>query len=236
MNFEDSKELNLLAGEYVLGTLEGDDRLKVEAELKKNQELRRAIQEWEDRWVPMLEGLKPVTPPRNVWNAVELCMEGEGKPSLFENFWNSLSFWRPLGLVASAAVLILSLYFGLVSRFPPGPTAPSYVALLGSPEAPAQWVARLDPGKRTMVIEVRQPPTLSPDQSLELWMIPPEGRPPISCGLLPISGSKTFEMTEYNMEMITEGRQLAVSLEPKGGSPTGQPTGPVLYQGSFVSL
>lgn len=29
---------------------------------------------------------------------------------------------------------------------------------------------------------------------------------------------------------------LAVSLDPKGGSPTGRPTGPVLYQGALATL
>jgi len=31
------------------------------------------------------------------------------------------------------------------------------------------------------------------------------------------------------------GTVLAVSLEPQGGSPTGQPTGPVLFQGKVLA-
>ncbi len=31
-----------------------------------------------------------------------------------------------------------------------------------------------------------------------------------------------------------EGGSLAVSVEPKGGSPTGSPTGPVIYSGKLV--
>jgi anti-sigma-K factor RskA len=31
-----------------------------------------------------------------------------------------------------------------------------------------------------------------------------------------------------------EGGSLAVSVEPKGGSPTGAPTGPVIYSGKLV--
>jgi anti-sigma-K factor RskA len=32
------------------------------------------------------------------------------------------------------------------------------------------------------------------------------------------------------------GGVLAVSLEPPGGSPSGAPTGPVLYQGKMIRL
>ena len=36
--------------------------------------------------------------------------------------------------------------------------------------------------------------------------------------------------------MVRPSAALAVSLEPPGGSPTGKPTGPVLYQGRLLAL
>ena len=35
---------------------------------------------------------------------------------------------------------------------------------------------------------------------------------------------------------LPPGTQLLVSLEPRGGSPTGQPTGPVLYGGRLAAV
>lgn len=37
-------------------------------------------------------------------------------------------------------------------------------------------------------------------------------------------------------ESLTNIPALAVSLEPAGGSPTGQPTGPVLYSGAIERM
>jgi len=37
-------------------------------------------------------------------------------------------------------------------------------------------------------------------------------------------------------ESLTNIPALAVSLEPPGGSPTGAPTGPVLYSGSIERM
>jgi anti-sigma-K factor RskA len=38
------------------------------------------------------------------------------------------------------------------------------------------------------------------------------------------------------MEGLTNIPALAISLEPKGGSPTGQPTGPILFTGPVIRL
>ena len=66
-------------------------------------------------------------------------------------------------------------------------------------------------------------------KDLELWALPQGETKPRSLGVLPASGRRVAADLAPNT-------QLLVSLEPKGGSPTGQPTGPVLYGGSFVTL
>jgi anti-sigma-K factor RskA len=54
---------------------------------------------------------------------------------------------------------------------------------------------------------------------------------PISLGVLPAGGER-IAASQYT----APGGKLLVSLEPKGGSPTGQPTGPVLYGGTITRL
>jgi anti-sigma-K factor RskA len=73
------------------------------------------------------------------------------------------------------------------------------------------------------------------DRSLELWAIPADGKP-ISLGVIPAGGKGKVELSEVQKALIGKPIALAVSLEPKGGSPTGQPTGPVLYQGALAAL
>ena len=59
----------------------------------------------------------------------------------------------------------------------------------------------------------------------------------ISRGLLPSADEgQAAALTEEQLQVLRRSRTLAVSLEPAGGSPTGQPTGPVLYQVRMVTL
>jgi anti-sigma-K factor RskA len=67
------------------------------------------------------------------------------------------------------------------------------------------------------------------NRSLELWSLPPQGAPR-SLGL--IAADKA---TVVQRGKVLDGTAaFAVSLEPAGGSPTGAPTGPVLYVGKLV--
>ena len=68
-------------------------------------------------------------------------------------------------------------------------------------------------------------------RTLELWALPP-GQPPRSLGLLAMQGVTTLSWPAG----LAGVQQLAVSLEPPGGSPTGQPTGPVVLSGSVLAL
>jgi anti-sigma-K factor RskA len=67
---------------------------------------------------------------------------------------------------------------------------------------------------------------IASDRDLELWQIPAGATKPASLGVIPQDG-------KIVTPGVQTGTMLLVSLEPKGGSPTGQPTGPVLYAGKL---
>ena len=62
----------------------------------------------------------------------------------------------------------------------------------------------------------------------------PEGLDPVSLGLMP-SQNETRRLDAAQLAALAASKQVAVSLEPPGGSPTGLPTGPVLYVGAIAS-
>jgi anti-sigma-K factor RskA len=69
-------------------------------------------------------------------------------------------------------------------------------------------------------------------KSLELWAVPRQGGPK-SLGLLDAEQA-TLTLAGSADRTLGEVPLLAVSLEPRGGSRTGAPTGPVLYSGPCV--
>jgi len=78
------------------------------------------------------------------------------------------------------------------------------------------------------------PIALSAAQSYELWILPSGGGNPVSLGLMPRQGTLERRLTPAQRALLAAARQVAVSLEPAGGSPTGQPTGPVVIIASVV--
>jgi anti-sigma-K factor RskA len=51
----------------------------------------------------------------------------------------------------------------------------------------------------------------------------------VSLGLMPKSGRITLELNDTQRMALSRSRKIAISLEPPGGSPTGAPTGEVLF-------
>ncbi len=69
----------------------------------------------------------------------------------------------------------------------------------------------------------------------ELWLIPADGKPrPL--GLLSADRPVTIAIPAELRAQAIGDAVLAVSLEPPGGSPTGQPTGPVIASGKLTTL
>jgi anti-sigma-K factor RskA len=136
--------------------------------------------------------------------------------------------WRAFGLVASgaaAAVLFITALQGALGA--------SYVAVLS--DARTQKPALLiSAGRWSSALRVK---TLDPaihvaGTSLELWALPKGGKPK-SLGVL--SGAKgVLQLGASADRSLADVPMLAVSLEPRGGSPTGLPSGPMLYSGPCV--
>jgi quercetin dioxygenase-like cupin family protein len=75
-----SEILGELGGEFVLGSLEEEERLSVERRLRDEPEFRRMVDSWSRRLTPLLDGIPPVTPPSAVWAGVRSRL-GDAMPS-----------------------------------------------------------------------------------------------------------------------------------------------------------
>lgn len=227
MNYRDKPELQeRLAAEYALGTLRGAARARFRRWMRQDAALAGRVAAWEARLAPMAHAIEPVRPPRRVWEEIQARI-GRGAPPARRG-----GFWRAFALLASGAAAALVLMTVLVPQRPA--QSGEYVALLSDPKT-QKPVLLVSAGRRDTALRVRTlDPSIQPaDASLEIWALPKDGKPK-SLGLVPAGTGGTVQLAALADQALSDVPALAISLEPRGGSPTGAPTGPVLYTGPCV--
>jgi anti-sigma-K factor RskA len=231
MTRQDPELRTALAAEYALGTLHGLARRRFERLLTKDPVLREEVERWQKDLYQLIELLPDRDPSPSVWRVVAQRVAPPPAVVKRAGLWESLVFWRSWGLLAGALAVALAVYVGAdLLR----PTPPDYAVILSdSAERPA-WLARLDRTRDRLSVQALRPQELAADRSFELWLLPGEGDPPRSLGLIPAQGSMSLSLPPELERRLPAAKGLAVSLEPAGGSPTNQPTGPVLYQGALL--
>ena len=222
-----------LAAEYALGTLRGGARRRLESLLPAHPALRGAVDSWEQRLLPMALRAGQLEPPASVWSGIEGrlgwqdVVAASARPgpvaAAAGALQRALRFWRAFSAVASLAAVALAATL----RFAPA-EAPMVVVLRATAGTDT-LVAGLSPDRREVSIQPLQPVALRPEKSLELWALPKEGKP-ASLGL--VSGRGITALSKHRVPSDTKA--LAVTMEPLGGSPTGQPTGPVVFVGDVT--
>jgi anti-sigma-K factor RskA len=214
-----------LAAEYALGTLRGRARERLERWMREDPLLLKEIRGWEARLAPMAEAVAPVAPPARVWRRIEQRLDRPAK--------KSFSFWKALGLMATGAVAALLVVAVLLPPQRAGLPA-SYVAVLSDPQTNHPViVATAERSDKALRVNVLDPAIHVSGRSLELWALPRDGKPR-SLGLVSNQEKETLKLVAAADQALGDVPALAISLEPQGGSPTGQPTGPVLYTGPCV--
>lgn len=188
------------------------------------------LRDWELRLASLGAATPPVTPAPRVWAAIAARLElAAAVPDREAPWWSKLRLWRGLAVVSTLAAVALGV--ALVAGRMEAP-APSLVVVLAGPDARPVLIATAAPGERELALKAIVPVPVAPDRSLELWALP-EGAAPRSLGVIPPGGSGRIALPSAALARIPA---LAISLEPRGGSPTGAPTGPVLYSGKIERI
>ena len=235
-----------LAAEFALGTLRGRARQRLRRWMAQDPALARAVGAWELRFAPLAALTAPVQPPARVWRGIEERL-GRAQAQR-KGIWANLAFWRNLGLLASGMAAGLLATIVVMTPKAPAPAPQPVVIRVPSNEMAASFLAVLSDAKTNkpmlivsagrssneLWVKTLDPSIQVPERSLELWALP-EGRPPKSLGVVPRSEQMaSLKLAAVADQAFADVAALAVSLEPPGGSPTGAPTGPVLYTGPFL--
>lgn len=219
-----------LASEYVVGTLQGSARKRFEHWMMESPRLRRQVWYWERRLEPFNNTLPKTEPPARVWNQLEQRLFAE-PVQVSAPDKRGVWFWRWSTVVAMAALLVVLIW----TPSPPPPGA-GLVAVVQSQQAQPLWVMNASAGEQSLTLKSLPPVAVSSEQDYELWLLSASGVP-ISLTVLPTEGAELrIRLSHEQVTELLKSRALAISLEPKGGSPTGQPAGPVLYQTQLVDF
>jgi anti-sigma-K factor RskA len=221
-----------VAAEYVLGVLPADERRAVAARIETEPDFARLVDRWEVRLAPMGNAYEEVTPPASIKQALDRRLNSASDAPRRAGLWESLAFWRGLTAAALAGVLLLAV---LPYVAPPQPTqGERLVASLAPQESDVHYFVVYD--ERSRDIGLSHVTGARPDtRDFELWVIE-EGQAPVSAGVIPVGSSVHLAVTEELQRRIDAGAVFAISLEPQGGSPTGQPTGPVVAAGDLRAI
>lgn len=205
-----SEEDDLVAAEYVLGTLPLEDRAAAELRLRREPGFAAAVEDWELR----LSGLNA---------EFDEAPAPDLLPRLEAQLFPVPAAPTRAGWGAWAAAALSSL--ALVAWLWISPLPPDFTARIVDAGGTLEYDASLR-GETLQLTRVQgeAPP---PDRAHELWLIVGEAAP-VSLGLLSAD-------TRLHLAALPVGATLAVSLEPAGGSPTGQPTGPVIAVGQLAA-
>jgi anti-sigma-K factor RskA len=225
---------NLIAAEYVLGVLGAEERREVERRLAQEPALASEVAFWEERLGGIADVVAPVAPPPHAWSQIEAAIAADARPQAAASLWQSIAFWRSfaIGAATLAAASIAALaYIGLV----PASRPPLMATLAGSSGQP-NFVAAVTATGNNLVVVPAALLTNDP-RAMELWLIlPGPNQRPHSLGLIQPGQPIRLTIPPDLAGQLTPDAALAVSLEPPGGSPTGQPTGPVIASGKLTSL
>ncbi len=226
------ERLDRLAAEYALGTLAPRPRARLARAARTEPIVAQAIREWEQRLAGLAIAVPAVTPPPRVWATLVERLGLTRADHEAGGWWNRLALWRVSTVFAFVAAVGLGI--ALLAERPALPEAP-IVAILAGPDGKPALIASTRRGDAILLVKAVAAAPVEPGKALELWVLP-TGAPPRSLGLIPATGIARVALRGPSDTALANIPALAVSLEPATGSPTGLPTGPVLYSGPIERM
>jgi anti-sigma-K factor RskA len=229
MTIESAQDRDELAGEYVLGTLSAEQRIKVQQRLQHDTDLRAAVDAWERRLLELTDLAEPEQPSAQLWRRIERSVDRLTQTAPATSWWNLLPLWRGLTAAGLAATLVLGAM--LLTQTTP---KPSYLVVLVAPQDKAPgWVIQASDAREIQLIPlgVVEVPA---DKALEFWTKADGWQGPVSLGL--VKPGEALRVPLDKLPPLQANQLFELTLEGANGSPIGKPTGPIQAIGRAVKV
>lgn len=217
--------------DYVLGQLESHEMQDIEQQLQSSPEMQRAVAELQEALFHMTEDLSPIPLNADSWDKIQARLEPRGQavavqPEVktdVQQHISPLPETRPprrsvlpmfAGWAAALVIVVFGGWYGLgiyqenqQTRLIEGwmQQNPVIKPLQLQDQTRVASVAFHDDGQALVIMNQKA----DPEKSYQVWGL--KGGQPVSLGVI---SSRTFQVNSTGYEAI------AVSLEPRGGSPT----------------
>jgi len=218
----------VLAGEYVLGVLEAEEQRAAESRLQTDPAFKAAVAEWRNRLAELDATAPIVSPSPSLWAGIEgaiaIPAPTDNASQKSSGLWRDLRFWRGAALAAAATCVALAI--GMVQQFQR--EQPVVIAVLEAQDStPGAIVEAYADGSIRLVPLTDIPVPVG--KALQVWTLWDQARGPVPLGLL--DSAHQAVLTVGGQPRPKPQQLYEITLEPASGSPTGRPTGPILYKG-----
>lgn len=232
------QERDALAGEYVLGLVEGTDRAALEQRIEREPALAASVESWRGHLAAIDATARPIPPSPGLWPRIEaeiaaiLPAAERGRLKALKagntlaDWWNNLFIWRGAALAGALAAILLAI--GLNGALDRAKRQPVMVAVLLTEASVAAAVVNTYPDGRVEMVPL-QNIAVPEGKALEIWTLWDRAVGPRSVGL--IDRART---TPLRLDQLPLGKDqlFEITIENATGSPTGRPTGPIVAKGT----
>jgi anti-sigma-K factor RskA len=227
-----------LAAEYVMGLLDAEARADAERRIASDTDFARQVEAWRARFSQLDYTAEEVVPAGDLWQRIEGSLSREAPVAqvpavgMVGRFWRSPAALRIATLGSSLVAVLLAVVAVATLQHAQEVAArkPVYVAILiddATRQAGAVVNAFAD-GRVEMIPLVDM--NVPDGRALQVWTLWNREIGPRSVGLL--SRAKATQLDLEKLPSTGADQLFEITLEPAGGSPTGRPTGPILYKGT----
>ena len=232
MRYDNHSLQDRLAAEFALGNLRGPARRRLVSLMRQYAGLRERVAQWEEALFPIVMRAPEVKPPPRVWRAIHRRIAPRSSPRFGVNAW-----WRRVAFSGLAAVALMAVTYFAVA--PPREPAFTMVAVLADARAQpgilVSWTPR-QAAKRQLTVRILAHPSMPQGTAWQAWLLPGPGAAPISLGLVTTDERQLIEVSPAAASALRDGASIGVSVEAKGGSATGRPGGPFLFEGPVLRV
>ncbi|WP_372784197.1 anti-sigma factor domain-containing protein [Phenylobacterium sp.] len=236
----DLSETEALAAEHALGVLTAGERRLAEARMASDPGFADLVEAWRARLTPLLDAAPSIAAPEGLWARIERMLSANDNAVAQRalRFWRGATAGASLLAAASIATAVFLASQPPVVVQPPAPGQllnASLVSPSGTTPVPL-FVAAYDPVRKALIVTSLVQPGTDPVHVHELWVIPADGKPrPL--GFIEPGKTKAMPMPANLLPSLAAGSQIAVSVEPPGGSPkVDTPSGPIAAVGKLAQI